>query len=800
MDCRSRHKDGTWRDCEIIAVNRTDDPAVAAIVVNCRDVSERKRAETERRYLAAIVQSSQESIVGTTPDGIIRSWNPGAERLFGYTASEVIGRSKFHTIVPDDQRAAMEDLHQRVLAGETIPPFETVKIRRDGSKVLLSLALSPVRDASGRVDGISAVARDITTERLAQLAVLESEREYRSLFDTSPVGMAHANLRGRWLRVNRRLCAMLGFSEDQLQGRAFTDLLHRDDVAPAMRELSALVDGATERLQAERRYRRRDGSEVWIRSRAQLHRDAGGVPRYLIMALEDISAFKRTEDQLRRTVDQLQAVVSSVPMALWALDPNGIVTLAEGRLLPRFGVRAGELVGQSQLTLFASHREAFDATRRALSGEHVHATIAIRDDVFEVWYSPLLDADGRFVGTIGVAMEISDRLRLEEQFRQAQKMEAIGRLAGGVAHDFNNLLTAIIGYGELALAELPEESDVRADVEEMFKAGQSAARLTRQLLAFSRRQVLLPQPLDVNDSVLRMRSLLARVIGEDIVLTTDLDPSVERVMADPSQIEQIVMNLAINARDAMPAGGRLTIRTANVLLDQHHTRTHADALAGPHVLLAVSDTGIGITPDVRARLFEPFFTTKERGKGTGLGLATVYGIVRQTGGSIDVESEPGAGTTFAIFLPVAAVRHDESSERRDSLPLALRGSETVLLVEDQPEVLAVARDTLRRHGYQVIEADNPEQALAISRELERIDLLLTDIVLPGMSGHTLAARLKNERPAMRILLTSGYADERLLTPDAPANAPAFLQKPFTSAALLSKVREVLDANPRTVTH
>jgi two-component system, cell cycle sensor histidine kinase and response regulator CckA len=800
VDCRSRHKDGSWRDCELVVVNRIDDPVVGGMVVNCRDVTERKRAEAERRYLAAIVKSSQESIVGTTLEGTIRSWNTGAERLFGYNAAAVIGRSLASTIVPEDQVALMQALQQRVAAGETIPPFETVRRRRDGSIVFVSLALSPIRNADGTVTGISAVARDITSQRQARTAVLESEREYRSLFDASPVGMAHASLGGRWIRVNRRLCDMLGFAEEDLQGRALTDLLHPDDSAAAAREWPSLVAGAVANVGAERRYLRRDGSYVWIRTKAQLHRDATGAPRYLILALEDISAFKAAEEQLRRTVDQLQAVVSSLPMALWALDRDGTITFSEGQLLLRFGIGSGELVGQSQLTLFAHHPEAVDATRRALRGEQVHVTLSIGDRVYEVWYSPLLNPDRTPTGTIGVAVEITDRLRLEEQFRQAQKMEAVGRLAGGVAHDFNNLLTAIIGYGELALSELPPGSEVRADVEEMFKAGQSAAGLTRQLLAFSRRQVLQPQALDINQIVARMRSLLSRVIGEDIRLATELEPLVQQVFADPSQIEQIVMNLAVNARDAMPSGGHLTIRTANVLLEDAYVREHPDAVAGAYVLLAVADTGIGIPPDVRLRLFEPFFTTKERGKGTGLGLATVYGIVSQTGGSIDVESEPGRGTTFSIYLPVRSAPADSRTLTVGRSPASVRGSETVLLVEDQPEVRAVARDTLQRHGYTVIEAADPEQALASSAAAPTLELLLTDVVLPGMNGHALAARLQAERPDLRIIYTSGYADERILNHGRSDDAPPFLQKPFTSAALLSKVREVLDAPPRSVAH
>ena len=797
-ECRCRHKEGSWRDCEIIVVNRIDDPAVCGIVLNYRDVTERNRAEAERRYLAAIVQSSHESIIGTSLDGVIRSWNSGAERLFGFRAAELVGRSKIDVLMPGGQQEHMRVLHQRVATGETISPFETVRRRRDGTLVDVSLALSPIRDAEGVVTGISAVARDITRQREAQTAAIESVREYRSLFDASPLGLAHTSLDGHWVRVNRSLCQMLGYTEEDLQGTAFTACIHPDDVSHALDEQADLVAGR-ERQQGERRYRRRDGRYVWVRTHAQVYREATGAAGYVIMALEDISAFKAAEERLRRTVDQLQAVVSSVPMALWALDRDGTVTFSEGRLLHRFGVQPGELVGRSQLAPFAATPEIVEVTRRALAGEQVHATVSLCGGIFETWYSPLVSDEGVFVGTIGVAVEITDRLKLEEQFRQAQKMEAIGRLAGGVAHDFNNLLTAIIGYGELALGELPPDSGVRADVEEICKAGHSAAALTRQLLAFSRRQVLQPQALFINDIVIRMRSLLGRVIGADIALTTDLD-AVRPVYADPSQIEQIVMNLAVNARDAMPHGGRLTIRTANVQLHDDFVRHHPGATAGPHVLLAVTDTGIGIAPEIRARLFEPFFTTKESGKGTGLGLPTVYGIVTQTGGALDVDSEPGRGTTFTIYLPVTGAGERDDQGDLDLPTTSLRGSETLLLVEDQDEVRAVARQTLERHGYRVLDADSPARALALSVEVPSIDLLLTDIVMPGMSGHALAAQLSGQRPSLRILYTSGYADNSILQHGDPANRPPFLQKPFTSAALLAKVREVLDAAPRPVAH
>jgi two-component system, cell cycle sensor histidine kinase and response regulator CckA len=371
-------------------------------------------------------------------------------------------------------------------------------------------------------------------------------------------------------------------------------------------------------------------------------------------------------------------------------------------------------------------------------------------------------------------------------------MEAIGRLAGGVAHDFNNLLTAIIGYSELALEEPVLTDSARRDLEEIHKAAQSAAGLTRQLLAFSRRQMLQPQTLDVNDVIRRMESLLRRLIGEDVELVTRLSSTLAAVHADPTQIEQIILNLAVNARDAMPSGGRLIVETTNVVVDEDYIGQHRGATLGPHVVLAVTDTGTGMDETTRLRLFEPFFTTKERGRGTGLGLATVYGIVKQSGGSIWVYSEPGHGATFKILLPAVAggVR-----ERDDAfaLPASRAGDETILVVDDQAEVRAIAREALVRQGYAVIDAASPRDAIALAAtEPRTIHLLFTDVVMPQMSGRDLARQLTARWPHLRVVYTSGYADAAIVQDSIIAPNLAFVPKPFTARALTTKIREVLD--------
>ena len=442
------------------------------------------------------------------------------------------------------------------------------------------------------------------------------------------------------------------------------------------------------------------------------------------------------------------------------------------------------------------HAEFWDRLRKEGSIAN-HEGQARRKDGTPIWViqnvSLLADEDGEEM-ILGTVFDVTERRRLEEQLLQSQKMEAVGRLAGGIAHDFNNLLTAIAGYSDLLLAELPGNDSRRESAVEIREAGRRAAGLTQQLLAFSRRQVLEPRVLDLNAVIAGMEKMLRRVIGEDIELTTALDTDLWRTMADPGQIEQAIVNLAVNARDAMPRGGRLTLETANVTLDEKFASAYATVQPGPHVMLAVSDTGVGMDAALQSRLFEPFFTTKERGKGTGLGLSTTYGIVKQSGGSIWVYSEPGVGTAFKIYLP----RSEEPMTKRETPPVPLAaartGSETVLLVEDEAEVRRLVERLLRMQGYAVIAAASPAEAITAARAAGKIDLLVTDVIMPGMNGREMARLLAAERPRMRVLYMSGYTDAAIAQQGILPPGTAFLSKPFTPDVLARKVREVLDVS------
>ena len=433
------------------------------------------------------------------------------------------------------------------------------------------------------------------------------------------------------------------------------------------------------------------------------------------------------------------------------------------------------------------------------SGEPIRDVVRVyRRAGRERWFSetkaPIRGRDGEVIGIVGVAHEITEQRRLEHQLRHAQKMEAIGRLAGSVAHDFNNLLSVILSYSSLLLADLRPGDPMRPDLEAIGKAGTRAADLTRQLLAFSRKQLLAPRVLDLNQVFRESEGMLSRLLGEDVELVTNYADSVHRVRADPGQIDQIVMNLAVNARDAMPNGGRLTIETKNVMLDGSTAVSDPDQLGvtpGPYVMLSMSDTGTGMDRETEAHIFEPFFTTKEKGKGTGLGLATVFGIVKQSEGHIAVESDLGIGTTFRVYFPMA---EGEAAEEEDKpVPSRLTGGETILLTEDQDEVRAVAREVLRRCGYHVLEARNAGEALlTCERYSKPIHLLLTDVVMPQMSGPELAHRLASIRPGMKVLYMSGYAEGMLESGGELGADIAYLPKPWVPDVLARRVREVLD--------
>ena len=518
-------------------------------------------------------------------------------------------------------------------------------------------------------------------------------------------------------------------------------------------------------------------------------------------------ALNRSEDLRFAAQDLAQRfrnLVQDLNAVVWEMEvPSFRITFVSNRAEQVLGYPAQNWLGESDFWEKHIHPEdrhhIFELSRKSI-GEGRDYSIeyrALAADGRVVWLQDIVrlvrDGSGRVRQLRGVMVDVTARKQLEEEFLQAQKMEAVGRLAGGVAHDFNNLLTIISGYVELVLENLVGNPSLRQYVEEVKKASDRAAGLTRRLLAFSRKQAIMPQVLNLAEVAAGTEKMLRRLIGEDIVLVFQSDPVLGSVRADPAQIEQLLVNLAVNARDAMPHGGKLVIETSNVDLDEVFANTHAAVAPGPYVMLAVSDTGIGMDASVRAHVFEPFFTTKERGKGTGLGLATVYGIVKQNNGNIWVYSQPGVGTSFKINLPRVDAVPESRPEALAPYP-RIRGSETVLLVEDEDEVRSLVRGLMEKEGYVVLEASRPSEALTLAKQYEgRIHLILSDVVMPQMNGPELTEKLVSMRADTRVLYMSGYTDSAIIHFDVLQKGTPFLQKPFTPEALAHKVREVLDS-------
>lgn len=502
------------------------------------------------------------------------------------------------------------------------------------------------------------------------------------------------------------------------------------------------------------------------------------------------------KQSLRDKDKKFRFLFEESPQPMWVLDPGTRQFLDCNQAASTFyGYSSEEFRGLTLADIdpeAASNPDGLRQTGRAISRRHRAKNGQMTDvelAVYEVEY------DGR-PAQLAVLMDVSGRRELEEQLRQAQKMEAVGMLAGGVAHDFNNLLTIITGYSQLILNNLRENDPNRHSAEQIMKAGERAAALTKQLLAFSRRQVLQPRVLDLNKLVTSLGSMLQRLIGEDIDLRLALTPDLGRVSADPGQMEQVIMNLVVNARDAMPKGGVLTLETANVRLDNGYAQRRIAVKPGVYVMLAVSDNGSGMDTATKTRLFEPFFTTKGSGKGTGLGLSTVFGIVKQSEGSLEVYSEPGKGTSIRVYLP--RIDQPVPVEQASLQKVVQRGSETILLVEDDEMVRTLVRETLEGEGYKILDAGGAAEARRIADHFPGvIQLMITDVVMPKVNGRELAQQITRRRGDIRVLYMSGYTDRAVVNSGILAKDVAFLQKPFTPGALIEKVREVLENDGRT---
>jgi two-component system, cell cycle sensor histidine kinase and response regulator CckA len=770
----------------------------ALLEINVRHY--RDIAERDARY-KNLLEQAREGVVAEAEGRIVFA-NPAAMKIFGWTRDEEWTGKSFLDLAAEESRESLA----KVFASASSSPgrHEVVGLKADGSR--FEMEITPAKMVFQGKPACQAILRDITDRRRAEHALRESEERYRLLFENNPQPMWVLDRNTlAFLAVNEALCRHYGYSREEFLQMTIEDIRPSED---AQVPLVGLATPSREFHHAGVwRHRRKDGTtiEVEIASHPILF---AGRKAQLILA-NDVTERKRAEEALRQSEQKYRDIFDFATVGIYQARHDGSLLTANAPLAEMLGYDSTEELMRKRLDeITIDPEDARAIVSQTAPAEELRQEARWRKkDGTPTWLEidarPVRSADGAVRYFEGFVHDITQRKsteeekrRLQEQLVQAQKMEAVGQLAGGIAHDFNNLLTAITGYSELLLGELPPEDLRRSHAEEIRKAGERAASLTQQLLAFSRRQVLEPKVLDVNTVVSDIERMLRRLIGEHIELKTRKAPDLWKVKADPGQIEQALLNLVLNARDAMPRGGTLAVETSNEKLDETFSRSHVPTQPGSYVLVSVSDTGVGITDEVKARLFEPFFTTKERGKGTGLGLSTTYGIVKQSGGYLWCDSEPGRGTMFRVFLPRVEEPVTEIAERK-AVPPIHPGDETVLLVEDEPEVRSLVQRILKTQGYTVVTAANPDEALAVAREFKgAIQLMVTDVVMPGMSGLQLAERLVPTRPDMRVLFVSGYTDDAMGPQGILEPGKAFLQKPFTPNALARKIRDVLDAEPQ----
>ncbi len=756
------------------------------------DITERKRADATARSIQerhrSILQTAIDGILVASGEGKLLEVNDALCRMTGYSANELLALR----LSDLDAEGAAEEM-----AGGN-SGFQSRWRRKDGSILELEVNGQYQPEDGGRY---VVFLRDITAQNEAAEALRASERKFAAAFDSNPAMEVLFRLDGgekRLIDANAAFTSTTGYVREEVIGTRWDELkfwASREDP----KAIADLLRTDRHVRNFEYRFVSKAGVEcVGLLSAEEIEID--GAPCAIATTI-DVTEWRRAEEAMGSLPKAIEHAEEQVVIT----DPDGTIRYCNPAVEKATGYSRHELIGQNPRVLksgkhgAAFYRELWET----LNGQGVwrgHLINKKKDGTLyeeEATISPITNAAGRTTGFVAIKRDVTASMLLEAQLHQAQKLESIGRLAGGIAHDFNNLLTVINGYTVFLLNRLRPSDPSRVYAEHIAKAGEQAAALTRQLLAFSRKQVIEPKPLDINRAITDTVPMLQRLIGENIRIAATKLAATDRIMGDASQINQLIMNLAVNARDAMPEGGRIEITTAHVDIIEPDAVLHGDTKPGRYVLLTVCDNGCGIPDSVRAQIFDPFFTTKAPGKGTGLGLSTVHGIVKQNGGAIHVMSEEGSGTSFRIYLPRMAGVPQEATDAIEArrLPVAPRGvesGETVLLVEDQMAVRTLVKAMLRRYGYQVIEAGDAEEALRIVARFARgIDMLLADIVLPGLNGKQLAARVREVRPDVRILFISGYSREDIAGRGVGELDGAFLQKPFQPEVLAAAVRDVL---------
>jgi len=823
-----RRKDGTAFPVEV-AANYLTFGGKGVGISFARDITEYKRAEKELQQsntlLRAIIEAAPTAIVGLDLDGNVQTvWNPAAEKMLGLSAREAMG----HPLpsVPVEKQEESRRLRERIRNGETLDGEEVRRQKSDGTPIDYSIYASPLRDAEGRITGNISVIVDITerkrmedelrlardelekrvAERTKQLeataeALRTSEERYALAVQGSNDGIWDLNLTTGEIYFSPRWKSMLGYEDDEIPNNLeeWKKRLHPDDRYRVMEARNACLEGHKPTYEIEYRLQHKDGSYRWINARGTCHRDSGGNPTRFVGSHSDITERKIIEEVLRESEKKYRTLFEESKDAIIVLDKARRVIDINDAFIELFGYTREEIFALDLEKLYCK-REDRNVLWQKLEGfgfaSDFEMELKRKDDeriIVHVSASAIKDDAGQISGYQGIFHDMTDRKKLEQQLLQAQKLESIGLLAGGVAHEFNNLLTGISGYGQIIEEIIPPDDELlQESVGQILRATDRAAELARSLLAFGRKQLIHPKPVHVHTIVHDTVGLIKRIIGEDIELRTSFSDKNLLVKVGEGQIEQILMNLATNARDAMPSGGHIHIATQEVVVKDGSESNYGLARPGVYVLISVSDTGTGIDKKSLERVFEPFYTTKEIGKGTGLGLSVIYGIVKQNNGSVHVESEPGEGTTVSIYLPTTNEVPIGIEKRHKAKPV-FRGTETILVAEDDEMVQRFISKVLKWAGYSVITAKDGEDAvMKFKKEMDVISLVLTDVVMPKKNGKEILGEIKKLRPEIRVIFISGYSAEFIDKNVINKDSTTFITKPFLKTDLLQKVREVLD--------
>jgi two-component system, cell cycle sensor histidine kinase and response regulator CckA len=765
-----------------------------ARLMSAEDITKRKQAESRLHLLSSALRAAANAIVITDRGGVIQWVNPAFTQMTGYEEAEALGQTPGDLLRSGEHDAAFYgDLWRTVLDGRVWRGL-TSNRRKDGTVYQEEQTITPVRSDGGTVTHFIAIKEEVTARLETEASLRQSEARYRTLFDGVPVGLFRTTPEGSFIDANDAMVYLLGCrSRDEVMGRSVVDF-YEDPEARA--RLGSLLDAADEAHGVDVRLRRSDGRLIWVRLNVAAERDEHGQVAYYEGAAEDVTMRCQNEDRLRFQAQLLSAVGDAVI----ATDTAGRIEHWNRRAEEIYGWSADEVMGRDilEVTVAADDRETAAALfERVLGGESWSGEFDVwrRDGTIVPTFvtdSPIYDPLGRVIGIVGVSRDLTAQRSLEHELRHAQKMEAVGRLAGGVAHDFNNVLTAIQGHTQFLLDGLTDSGHLE-DARVVQRSAERASQLTQQLLAFSRKQIRQPRVLDLGDAVRELDSLLRPILGEDIILSISAPTGVVRIEADAGQLEQVVVNLAVNARDAMPDGGLLNIEVGRAGHDEFNDRVRDDVQPGPYAYVEVSDSGSGMDAATMDRLFEPFFTTKPQGRGTGLGLSTVFGIVKQSGGHISVASQLGEGSAFRAFFPrvefpVSAVTTAPHSE---ATPEA--SGQLVIVVEDEDSVRGLVRRILERAGYRVNDFATPVAALiAMSApSQEAPGLIITDLVMPEMRGVELAEKMLEIHPGTPVIFMSGYTENEAVRRGMIDDSHRFIAKPFSPAKILALTGDLL---------